>query len=263
MKKKNFKIKLIAVMTIISLFMCSIGVAAVTPVNIDEFLLEAGFPQNLIDGMSEVQKDMMYDTFKNETIRFAGYARQDFSLENDTLSPVQPRGGLIPASDLTLTVFGIYSIDVYGNVLHSTVCPSFIWNTPVKVKNDSFSMAMYSGWEAVPGVENLRLHLMNSYGQSAQQVDLDPSQSHSAGYSYKIPSNIGFNQAIYEGHASYRIDKMNPDASPRISLHYVHDTSPLLNISYGITIDFFSISLSVNNNYLYEMSGNFEVDGLA
>ncbi len=263
MKKKILKNKLIAVITIISLFICSFGVSATKPIDIDDFLLQAGFPEDIIDKMSDVQKDMVYENSKNEIIKFAGYESQDFVLENDNLSPVQPRGGLISSSDLTLSVFGIYSIDVYGTVLNSTVYPSFVWHTPVKVKNDSFSMAMYSGWEAIPGQENLNLHLMNSYGQSAQQVSLDPSNSHAAGYSYKIPSNIGFNQALYEGHAYYKIDKKTTNASPRISLHYVHDTSPSLNVSYSINIGFLSISLSVNNNYLYEMSGNFDVDRLA
>ena len=263
MKKKNFKIKLIAIMTIISLFVCSIGVSATTPVSIDDFLLEAGFPQGLVDNMSEIQKDIIYENSKNQTIRFAGYDRQDFVLEGEQLSPVQSRGGLISSSDLTLSVFGAYSVGSGGTVLYSSVYPSFEWHTPVKVKNDSFSMAMYSGWEARPGEENLRLHLMNSYGQSAQHVDLEPNNSHSAGYSYKVPSNIGAMQAMYAGYAGYNIDKKTTNASPRISLHYVHDTSPLLNISYGINISSSGFSITVNNNYLYEMSGNFYVDGLA
>lgn len=264
MKKKILKIKLIAIMTIISLFICSVGVSATQPVSIDDFLLEAGFPQDLIDSMSEIQKDIIYENSKNQIIKFAGYETQSFVLDDDdNLSPVQPRAGLISSSDLTISVFGTYTTNSSGTVLYSSVYPSFVWNKAVKVKNDSFSMAMYSGWEARPGEENFRLHLLNSSGQSAQYVDLNPNNSHSAGYSYKVPSNTGAMQGMYAGYAYYNIDKKSSSASPRISLHYVHDKSPLFNVSYGINIGFFSISLSVNSDYLYEMSGNYNVDGLA
>ena len=261
--KKTFKIKLISVMTIISLFICSIGVSAAQPVSIDDFLLDAGFPQNLVDTMSEIQKDIIYENSKNQIIKFAGYETQSFVLEDDELSPVQPRAGLISPSDLTISVFGTYTTNSSGTVLYSSVYPSFVWNKPVKVKNDSFSMAMYSGWEARPGEENLRLHLMNSYGQSAQYVDLNPNKSHSAGYSYRVPANTGAMQGMYAGYAYYNIDKKSSSASPRISLHYVHDKSPLFDVSYGINLGYFSISISVNSDYLYEMSGNYTVDGLA
>ena len=86
MKKKTLKIKLIAIMTIISLFVCSIGVSAAQPVSIDDFLLEAGFPQNLIDTMSEIQKDIIYENSKNQIIKFAGYETESF-VRGDIIKP--------------------------------------------------------------------------------------------------------------------------------------------------------------------------------
>lgn len=263
MSRRIFKLKTIAIVTVIALFVCSIGVSAAQPVSIDDFLLNAGFPQNLIDNMSEIQKEVIYDNSKNKNIRFAGYETQDFVLnDDDTLSPVQPHGGLIPAADLTISIFGTHTTTVSGTVLYSTVYPAFEWKKWVSVKNDSFSMAMYSGWEARPGEENLRLHLINQNGSSAQYVDLDPANSHAAGYSYKIPSDIGTVKAIYEGYAYYNIDKTTASASPRISLHYAHDASSS-NVSYNVSIGFFSISISGNRDNLYEMSGNFNISGLA
>lgn len=264
MLNKAFKVKIIAVMTVISLFICSIGVSAAQPVSIDDFLLNAGFPQNLVDNMSEMQKEVIYENSKNKNVRFAGYETQDYVLnDDDTLSQVQPHGGLIPSSDLTISVYGTYTTTAGGTVLYSTVYPAFEWKKWVSVKNDSFSMAMYSGWEARPGEENLRLHLINQSGSSAQYVDLDPTASHAAGYSYKVPSNTGSIKAIYEGYAYYNIDKKSSSASPRITLHYVHDASSSLNASYSINIKFFSISISTSSDDLKVRSGNFTVSGLA
>lgn len=263
MKKNIFKIKLISVMSVISILVGSVGVSAVQPIGVDEFLIKAGFPESLVTEMSEIQKEIIYNNSKNKVIKFAGHETKDFVLDDENnLSPVQARGGLISSSDLTISVLGTYTVDGKGSTLYHTVYPSFVWKKAVKVKNDSFSMAMYSGWEAIPGEENFRLHLLNSSGQSAQYVDLDPNQSHSAGYSYKVSSSTGASQALYSGYAYYNIEKKNSSASPRISLHYVHDKSPALNVSYGISIKFASISISGNINYLYEMSGNYEIVGL-
>ena len=69
MSNKAFKAKMIAVMTVISLFICSIGVSAAQPVSIDDFLLNAGFPQNPVDNMSEMQKEVIYENSKNKNVR--------------------------------------------------------------------------------------------------------------------------------------------------------------------------------------------------
>lgn len=258
------KIKCLSGFLILAILICSISVSAQTNISIDDYLINAGFPQQLVDTMSDVQKEIIYQHSDNQQIRFAGYEVHEFSLdENDNLSPIETRGGLISESDLTISVFGTYTMNSSGTILYSSVYPNFVWNEPVKVKNDSFSMAMYSGWEAIPGEENFRLHLMNSQGESAQYVDLNPTNSHSAGYSYKVPSNTGAMQGMYAGYAYYDIDKTTSSASPRISLHYVHDKSTFLNVSYSISLGFGSISLSGNSDKLYVMSGNYNVSGLA
>ena len=258
------KIKFLSIFLIIAVLICSISVSAQTNNIIDDYLLEAGFPQELVDTMSDMQKEIIYQHSDNQQIRFAGYEVQEFSLDdNDCLSRIETRGGLISESDLTISVFGTYTTNSSGTILYSSVYPNFVWHKPVKVKNDSFSMAMYSGWEAIPGEENFRLHLMNSQGESAQYVDLNPTNSHSAGYSYKIPSNTGAMQGMYAGYAYYDIDKMTSSASKRISLHYVHDKSSIFSASYSISIGFGSISLSSNDDDLYVMSGNYSVSGLA
>lgn len=124
-------------------------------------------------------------------------------------------------------------------------------------------MSMYPGWEAVPGERNLCLHLMNSQGQSAQQVDITPNDSDYSGYAYKIPSNIGALQGSYQGHAYYQLEKKDPNASPRISLKYAHDYSAFCELSYSLDVGGFgSISIVGDVSKIDTMSDNFYVSGL-
>lgn len=265
------KLKILSVFLILAILICTTGVSAhsnnlvenYSESEIDAYLLESGFPQQLVDTMSDAQKEIIYQHSDNQQIEFAGYETYDYSIDkNNNLSLVEPCGGLISESDLTISVFGTRTVDSSGTLLYSSVYPSFVWNKLVKVKNDSFSMSMYSGWEAIPGQVNLRLHLMSFDGVSRQYVDLKPTTSSSSGYSFKIPSNTGAMQGLYSGYAYYDIDKKSSSATPRISLHYVYDDSSSLNISYGITIGVGSISMSGSSNKLYVMSGNYTVSNL-
>ena len=122
-------------------------------------------------------------------------------------------------------------------------------------------MNMYPEWSAVPKKRNLRLHLMNSQGQSAQYVDLTPSDSSDRGYCYKVPSNIGAMQGLYEGYAYYEIRKGNNPQSA-ISLRYAHDASSNRNTSYSLSLGYIGISITGNTSNIYSISDNFDVSGL-
>lgn len=257
--------KIICVFVIVALLSCSLSVTA-QPVNIDAFLINAGFPQEVIDKMSTPQKQYLYEDCVGENIEFCGYEEKEFVLtdegeltENDGISLC---GGLISSSDMTISVTGTRVSSSAGQLLYYKVYPVFKWHTHKKVDNDSFAMAMYPGWEAIPGERNLRLHLLNNQGQSVQYVDLDPAAAASSGYIYKIPSGTGALQGLYEGYARYNIDKVSSTASPRISLYYAHDASPLINASYSLSIYGVGISISGNTNHIYTMSDNFYVAGL-
>lgn len=238
---------------------------------IDTFLLNSGVPEEVVNSMPLGQKEMIYDDIGSCDAEFCGYDLCGFSLNGDTPEltgtasvsangEAQPLSGLIPNSDLELSVVGFKSTFVSGEESHIeySVFPSFVWKRPVKIVNDSFAMSMYSGWEAIPGKRNLRIHLYNYEGQSVQHVDLNPSSSNSSGYSYKIPSGVGFMQGMYQGHAVYHLLKKSSSATPAISLYYAHDTSSSSNSSYSINLGSYgSISMSGNTNKVQEMSDNF------
>ncbi len=259
------KVKILSFVTVIVLLLCSFSVSAQT-VNIDDYLLKAGFPQNLIDEMSCPQKEFIYEKSNDKNIIFCGYEEKEFIINEEGKleenGNVSVHGGSLTSADMTLSVFGTKSYFTSGEVSYE-VYPCFKWHKYKKVKNDSFAMNMYSGWEAVPGERNLRLHLMNSQGQSAQYVDLSPSNASSRGYSYRIPSDIGAMQGLYEGYAYYEVDKISSNASSRISLYYAHDASSFFNASYSLSVGAVGISLSGNTDKIYTMSDNFAVSGLS
>ncbi len=260
-------IKRIFLLTVAALTVCVLTVSA-QPVNIDTFLIESGFPQKLIDEMSIPQKTFIYESSIDDTIdtiEFCGYAEKEFTFSEDghliEANDIAPRSGSISSSDMTLVVAGVKVFPSNGDSYY-TVYPAFKWHTHKMVANDSFAMNMYPGWEAIPGDRNLRLHLLNNQGESVQYVDLNPSQACSTGYSYKIPSNIGFMQGLYEGYARYSIDKTSSTASPRISLYYAHDSTSSFQISYNLSVSIMGISLTGDTTKIYTMADNFEVSGL-
>ena len=257
------KKRLVSILTIVTLLICSISASAQQTNEVDEYLLDAGFPQSIVETMSETKKDYIYEiTHNKEDIAFCSYEEKQFNInEEGLLSEISttPRGGQISPSDLTVDVIGIVSNTSEG--IEYSVFPSFVWNVVKKVKNDSFSMSMYSGWEAVPGARNLRLYFINAYGNSTY-TDLNPTQSNSSGYTFKVPSSTGAVQGLYEGHGYYDLIKKASNPTPAISLHYTHDASSSMTVSYGINLGVGSISVSSNSSYLYTFSDNFNVEGL-
>lgn len=256
------KIKIVSLVTAVTLLFCSFSISA-QPINIDAYLLNAGFPQAIVDDMSEPQKEFIYENSKNKNIAFSGYVEKEFVINEEGKlvenGDVSVCGGSLTSADMTLSVHGTTCYSSEG-ISHYTIYPTFKWHTQKKVKNDSFAMNMYPGWEAIPGSRNLRLHLMNSQGQSAQYVDLTPSNASSTGYTYRVPSDVGFMQGLYEGYSYYDVEKTSATASGAISLYYVHDASTLFNASYSLNVGPVGISLSGNTDKLYTMADNFEIE---
>ena len=259
------KIRIVCIFTAITLILGCISASA-EPVNIDAFLISAGFPQELVNKMSNIQKELIYEQSVGKDVEFCGYDKTEFVITDEGAlvesSAISPRWIPIEPTDMTLSVFGVRVYVSTGDIYY-TVYPSFKWHSYKKVANDTFAMSMYPGWEAIPGERNFRLHLLNNNGQSVQYVDIAPSSAVSTGYSFKIPSNTGFMQALYAGYAYFNLDKVSTTASPRISLYYAHDASTSLNASYGISIGYGNISITGNTDKIYTMSDNFEVEGLA
>lgn len=222
----------------------------------DYFLASAGVPQNIICCISEEQKMVICQTLGEDAV-FEGYDTQTFVETNGSVvnGGAQMFSANIPSSELTISVLG-FSINYNGQPCYA-IYPSFVWNTISKLSNDSFAMAMYDGWEAIPNCNNLEVYLKNSQGTSVQHTSVSAAVSASSGYSYIIPGSVGNMDGLYEGHAYLYAKKTNASATHAISLNYVDDTSRFMNVSYGINIGPASISVTSTDSNLRFMSGNF------
>lgn len=224
--------------------------------SIDNVLIQIGMPENVITELTEGQKEYIFEHLK-EGSEYTGFASCDYIIDSTT-GDITPMYLPISESDLTLSVIAL-KVNVSQNEYYYEIMPSFVWKKAVKVKNDSLACAMHSGWETT-GEQNLRLYLKNTEGQRVQSVDISGIDPSSSGYNFKIPSNIGFVSGFYEGYAYFNVDKKAADATAKISMQYVHDTSSNCNVSYEISIGAASIVVNYNGNNIKIMSGVFNLN---
>lgn len=231
----------------------------------DSYLLSIGMPEHVIHELPEGQKQLIYETTYGEDVRYVSYEEQNYQVDDEGALMQMSATGTISQSDLTITVVGIEALHQSGLSENTEykIYPTFVWNKMVKIKNDTFAMAMYSGWSAVPQLRNLKVHIMNAHGgKSLANTDIDPSYSSQYGYAFHIPSSVGNMNEWYEGHAYFTVEKTDSSARPRISVKYIHDTSSLANASYSVNIGLASISVSGKTDKLQIMADNFTISGL-
>lgn len=258
---------------IIVLLSFSFTVSAQT-INVNQYLMSIGVPEGVINLMSEGQKNIIYETLYGTDSEFSGYDIYNYDLTNDLEIVSQfsfeddvalPCAGQLPSSDLTISVIGIKQ-NVTSNGVTTTryaIYPSFVWNKVQKLAKDSFAMSMYPGWEVIPQMVNMRVHMSNVQGGSAVQRDYAPSYSASSGYIFSIPSNSGSIDYFYQGHAYFYATKTYESASPNISLTYVDDRSGGSSLAYGINLGIGSISVSSTSDSVYTLSGNYVISNIS
>lgn len=209
--------------------------------DIDAFLLSIGMEQSVIDQLPEGQKQLIYDSLGSDA-EFCTFGKQGFCLdENGSL--IQPQG-FIDDSDLEIT-FVAYEGTISDVGKCYVLFPSFKWNILTSINNDSFAMALYEGNVAVGNDYNLQVMANNNL---IMNQSFQPEEMSCYGYSYRI-MNYGQGNHGYEGHAVLYSQMINPYAVRGINVKYIHDTSIIRNISYGVTIGAFSISVTPSNSY--------------
>lgn len=250
-----FTKKIFCSVLISAMLICGgISAFAETPQStIDEFLASRGMPDNIIEQLPEKQKELIYSTL-SEGATFESYEKTEYYSENSENSGAMPLSGNILSSEMTMAVVAFE--DSYEDGLY-TIYPSFVWNGTKIVANDTFAMAMYPGWEVVAGENNLTLWCRDANGDLVYDYDIGAQSSSAYGYSYKIPRNIGFTLAGYEGYSYLDAIKKSSSATNAICLKYIDDTTSSCNVSYSVTINSGSISVSGTDTYLRFKSGNF------
>ena len=133
--------------------------------------------------------------------------------------------------------------------------PSFKWNTPVKIQNDVFAYALYSGWEAMED-ESLSVWIYNVNGEKVQSSVQSPETVSESGNAYKF-QDIGFLQGIYEGNGVFYAKQKETDATRILCINYTHDKTSSKSLSYSISIGPVQVSVSPSSSDYDSLSGRY------
>ncbi len=234
--KKGLCKKIFSSILISAMLVCSgTSVLAVSPeVNYDEFLLSKGMPQSVIEQLPEKQKELMYLTVGENAV-YSSFDKEEIYDNSSDASTY----AAMHSSEMTLTVVGFEDSTNYY-----AIYPSFVWNTSAKIANDAVAMALASGWEIVPGENNLALWTRDEYGDLVGGADVDASVSSVYGYGYLIPRGAGNVSNEYECHSYLHARKTSSSASNLISLCYADDVSTDYSTTYNISITAGTASIS-------------------
>ncbi len=193
----------------------------VTPVDsvdvakMDAFLLEAGFPQDLVDTLSVAHKQMIYDHSADKNVTFYSYGREYFSISND-----KPANTVEP-SDANLILTVVCTAVVTGDETVYAIYPAY-QGEKWKAEGDEYCAKMYSGWLVIPGEQEFRLYTLNGDNEPTAYVKLASWTAGSAEYTYKIPDGVGTKKAYYEGCSYFATERVDASAMDAITLWYAH-----------------------------------------
>lgn len=226
--------------------------------NYNNMLKEADTPQDVIDEIDEDFKAYICENMEKDEY-FESYENKDVVGENlkTRITNSMLKSGL-SSSDMELKVFAT-RVKIKG-IEYGKIYPSFKWKKSAAIKNDAFAFALYSGWSSKTN-ESPKLTIA-AYRENKliNSNNLSYNLANEAGYVFRIPSTYGMvplpKGGYFRGYTNFYARKVNKKAENGITLTYVHDTSSMFNVSYGINIWFASISVSKNSNDLYLFSKN-------
>lgn len=221
--------------------------------NTDDFLYETGMPQEVINQLTESQKELIRESV-NSDASFFSYDSKEFIVNEDGKLMLT---ATIPDSDLTL------SFVAYQGYLDTkevyVIFPSFIWKKDVSIRNDSFSFILAEGWEVVVDNDDYQYYNLRVHGTlldgTTDSCDIEPQTLLFNGQSYKMSDITAITK--YEGNAVFYAEKKSTSASHKAIVQYVHDGSPACDISYGLSFGIFSISVTSNSDKLSTKNAYF------
>lgn len=218
------------------------------PLSTDEYLKTRGFPDSVLAEMDEDFKDYIAGTMdKDPSYAFANYETKDvgFSEPTTRISDVEMKFGVV-------TIKSGSTYQIY---------PNFIWNTVTRLKNDTFSFILPSGWKLVSGKRQLTIHYLDYSPKEWKTTIIDsPSKVlDGRGYAYTMGSSLLNRRTNYKGYAYFYATKSSASASNDIVLSYADDTSVLANFSYSIGIEGFSVTYRPTTS-LREKADQFDLN---
>ena len=220
-------------------------------VTADTFLNEHGVPADVIEQMTDLQKEYLCEMLPDNA-KFESYSSQEYMMADD--DSLVATCGQISASDLTMSVVAFSN----GNGTYE-IYPSFVMRNPSKnVSNDVFGISLYPGWEMTPGVTpNCRLWNKNSNNQLAAYGDYGPKVIAASGVAFQFGKNL-VSSAGFEGHAAFTATQKASNATRAVAMNYAHDKSSLFSVSFSISIGVGQVSITPNRaNDVDTMAGVF------
>lgn len=146
-KDKNSKSYIHFLNFIYALFLFIFNISCRGIYRSDSYLLSIGVPRDVVDQLSIGQKESIFQKLEGNA-RFEVFDKRNFAIEDSHNPQIQPMGGLISKSDLTLSVIS-FSVE-HNGIDCQEIFPSFVWHKKVALKNHSFGMALYPDWEVLP-----------------------------------------------------------------------------------------------------------------
>ncbi|MGN7762404.1 hypothetical protein [Paenibacillus sp. 22594] len=196
--------------------------------DIDQILRDSGTPDNVIKGMDEDLKRLIYEN--------SGSSPELKYVEVEKEAPkgigLFSSGYSIPSSDLKIEVFafkvGSTQVDIY---------PTYEWLTPTKPKGkDYFGYSTHSDYSVVPGNRSNGIWSKLNAGDSWQNSGSATYTSSSlTGYEHTGSSLGTPDFPIYiKGSFHFRSDIDTTSPVNKIAISYVHDTSSGGTFGYSI-----------------------------
>jgi|GEM_PF-2554901 len=194
---------------------------------IDEILLKANTPKDVLDNMDDELKTMIYLN-SGEDIEYIDVEKE----ESKDIPMLRSTGYEISDNDLEIKVLafvhGADQVDIY---------PSYEWLTPVQpVGKDYFGYTTHTDYSVVPG-ERSNLLWAKEYASDAWTSVGSMAYTSTAmtGFQHKGSSLGDADWDFYfKGNAYFRADIDSSNPVNKIAIAYVHDTSWTSKFSYSI-----------------------------
>lgn len=222
----------------------------------DQFLEKIGMSSELINSLSEGKKQMICKHLDLNS-EFLSYSEKHISFDED--------GNIMTTSD-SLESDVTFSIALAKTNLSTDLTyvffPSFTWHKVEKVKNDSFSCALYPGWGIVDYEEsNLEIWLKNSYGDKVQSSSCSPKSGTDRAITFRFDS-IQSNQILSEGNAVFYAKDYAGNSMELMYMHYFHDNTYSRDMNYQILLPSLQVFNQSSDNYKEKLKPvEFDKDG--
>lgn len=239
-------------MSVIAVFSNSVQAYCAEPDD-DSLLGDIGTPHDVIESMDDEMKEYICENM-DENERFESFECKE-AIDGNTNLRIFPLVSTYSTNDNDM-LFTMYvtNKNISGQN-YAKVYASFKWRKSVAVKNDTFAIALNSGWETrfAMAKPELTYKAVKNNGVVVQSTKILPSKIKEKGCAFCIVGNSFLKlpqNGYFSGYTNFYAVRKKKNATKQCFLEYVHDASANANISYSVSImvGFVSISVGASSN---------------